>query len=62
MLAALANPSVMNAFATAYAVPHTAAQPTYLKGYSGYTMYNTYGLSGPYGVPNINPHPSRPPR
>lgn len=55
--AALANATVMAEFNAAYAVPHTAAQPTYLKHFTGYTMYQTYGLAGPYGVYNIDPHP-----
>ncbi len=42
--AALANPTVMAAFNATYAVPHTAAQPTYLKNFAGYTMYQTDGL------------------
>ncbi len=57
VLAALANSDVMNAFNNAYAVPHTAAQPTFLKGYTGFTMYQTYGQSGPFNLPNIDPHP-----
>ena len=57
VLAALANSNVMNAFNNAYVVPHTAAQPTFLKGYPGFTTHQNYGQSGPYNLPNIDPHP-----
>src|SRR3954471_20700659 len=39
VLAALTNSNVMNAFNNAYVIPHTAAQPTFLKGYPGFTTH-----------------------
>jgi autotransporter-associated beta strand protein len=57
VLAALGNSSVMNQVNIAYAVPHTAAQPTFLKGNPAFTTYQLYGQSGPYPLPNIDPHP-----
>ena len=57
VLAALTNTSVMNQVNNAYTVPHTAAQPTFLKGYTGFTTYQSFGQSGPYNLPNIDPHP-----
>jgi autotransporter-associated beta strand protein len=57
VLAALANSNVMNQVDIAYAVPHTAAQPTFLKGNPNFTTYQNYGQSGPYNLANVDPHP-----
>jgi hypothetical protein len=55
--AALANSTVMTQVNNAYNIPHTAAQPTFLKGNPNFTTYQSFGQSGPFNLPNIDPHP-----
>ncbi len=57
VLAALANPNVMNQVNAAFAVPNVTSQAQFLKSYSGFTTYTSFGQSGPYNVVNIDPHP-----
>src|ERR1044072_3214051 len=59
VLAALADSNVRNAFNADYAVPHTAAQPTFLKSYTGFTTHQLYGQSGPSTLTHIGPHASQ---
>jgi outer membrane autotransporter protein len=57
VLAALANPAVMNQVNAAFAVPNVTSQAQFLKSYGGFTTYTSFGQSGPYNVVNIDPHP-----
>jgi hypothetical protein len=55
--AALANSTVLGAVNNAYNIPHTVAQPTFLKGNPNFTTYQSFGQTGPWNLPNIDPHP-----
>ena len=57
VLTALGNTNVMTQVNNAFQVGNVTSQPTYLKGYTGFTTYTSYGQSGPYTLTNIDPHP-----
>ncbi|GEP55860.1 autotransporter domain-containing protein [Reyranella soli] len=57
VLAALGNSSVMTAVNNAFQVPNISSQATFLKSYTGFTTYQSFGQSGPYNLANIDPHP-----
>ena len=62
--AALANSTVMSAVNNAYNIPHTAAQPTFLKGNPNFTTYQSFGQTGPWNLPEHRsaPLPDQPGR
>jgi outer membrane autotransporter protein len=57
VLTALNNSTVMTAVNNAFQVPNISSQATFLKSYSNFTSYQSYGQSGPYNIANIDPHP-----
>lgn len=57
VLSALGNSTVMSAVNNAFQVPNISSQATFLKSYSNFTSYQSYGQSGPYNLANIDPHP-----